>query len=146
MAEKPIISWYTEQKELAESKFAHFEKQVNIFSFLRLFVLVAVVFGVYKSVEKESVLLTEATLLLGMLTFAWLVSRQAGFEKQKSFYKALSLVNQNEIDSILHQKNSYGNGEQFMDDEHVYTSDLDVFGKASLYNLVNRCATVSGNQ
>ena len=146
MAEKAIITWYTEQKELAESKFAHFEKRVNTFSFLRLFVLVAVVFGVYKSVEMESVLLTEATLLLGILAFAWLVSRQAGFEKQKSFYKSLSLVNQVEIDSILHQKNSYSNGEQFIDDEHVYTSDLDVFGKASLYNLVNRCATVSGNE
>ncbi len=39
----------------------------------------------------------------------------------------------------------YSNGFVWEDDLHPYTSDLDIFGKGSLFDLLNRCATSLGN-
>jgi DNA mismatch repair ATPase MutS len=56
----------------------------------------------------------------------------------------LIAVCKNEIASINNQKNLYSNGAEFEDDEHLFSSDLDIFGPASLFNLVDRCATPVG--
>ncbi|WP_207533199.1 MutS-related protein [Desertivirga arenae] len=139
------INFYKEQIDKAEKSALHFAKLVNTYSFLRLFVIAGVIAAIYESVQAESVVLTELSLLSGIIAFAFLVSRQARFEKMKAFYLNLKIVNQNEVECVINQKNIYSDGATFVDDFHVYTSDLDIFGKASLYNLLNRCATIPGN-
>ncbi|WP_207420578.1 MutS-related protein [Desertivirga brevis] len=146
MNQKDSINFYTDQIKQAKRSVSHFEKLINTYSFLRLFVIAAVLAAIYKSVQAESVILTEVSILGGVIAFAFLVSKQAGFEKKKAFHLNLKIVNENEVESVLNQKNIYNQGLEFIDDTHVYTSDLDIFGNASLYNLLNRCATVAGNK
>jgi DNA mismatch repair ATPase MutS len=55
-------------------------------------------------------------------------------------------VNQNEINCLVNHDNEYNNGLSFNDPAHPYTSDLDIFGSYSLYNLVNRCKTDIGKR
>ncbi|RZK54493.1 MAG: DNA mismatch repair protein MutS, partial [Pedobacter sp.] len=53
-------------------------------------------------------------------------------------------VYQNEINLIKGLENGYNNGSTFEDESHSYLSDLDIFGKASLFALLNRCSTKNG--
>src|SRR5690606_31791844 len=43
------------------------------------------------------------------------------------------------------KQNVYDSGQSHVDDQHIYTSDLDVFGEGSIFQMINRCATLHGN-
>lgn len=63
-----------------------------------------------------------------------------------SFAQTRKKVLENEISCLEDYKSSYYNGFAFQDGNHDYTSDMDVFGKNSLFHYVNRCATGHGNK
>jgi DNA mismatch repair ATPase MutS len=80
-----------------------------------------------------------------VFAFAWLVARQSKYERQKQYFDNLQRVNENESTNIQTRTNIYNDGARFTSEKHYYTSDLDIFGNASLYQLVNRTATSTGN-
>lgn len=141
---QPIISYYEEQISIAGIQIEKFEKLVNTFSFLRLFSILLGGFLIFHSFKVQSVLFTELVFLGIVIGFAALVRQQGRYEKKKLYFKSLKQVNENEIASILNQTNIYDDGMTFGNDAHTYTSDLDIFGKSSLFNLVNRAATPLG--
>ena len=143
---QPIISYYQQQISDSDAQIQRYDKLVNTFSFLRLFSILLGGYLVYQTLRFEIIWLTELTFLLVVVGFAFLVKKQGSYEKRKSFYAALKTVNENEISSINHQENMYPDGFEYVNDGHSYTSDLDIFGKASLFNLVNRCASPMGNE
>ena len=62
-------------------------------------------------------------------------------------YKQLQLLgklNLQEIDRLHGKLHSFDGGIAFKDDHHPYTSDLDVFGPDSLFQLMNRSVTSIG--
>ncbi|MCX6316791.1 MAG: hypothetical protein NTW29_05845 [Bacteroidetes bacterium] len=53
----------------------------------------------------------------------------------------LITINQQELSALQHQFHHFPDGHQFQSPLHPYTGDLDIFGKASLYQYINRtCA------
>ncbi len=141
-----IISYYQQQISDSDAQIQRYEKLVNTFSFLRLFSILIGGYLIYQSLQFEIIWLTELNFLLVVVGFAFLVKQQGLYEKKKTFYTALKTVNENEIASINRQENIYSDGSNYISDAHNYTSDLDIFGKASLFNLVNRCASPMGNE
>lgn len=143
---QPVINYYEEQISIATAQIRKFEKLVNTYSFFRLIAIFLGGFLVYQSLKIESVLLTEVVFLSVVVGFAFLVRKQGGYEKRKQYFTFLKQVNENEIASILHQQNMYDDGTRFESDEHIYTSDLDIFGNSSLFNLINRTVTPPGTE
>lgn len=143
---KTIIAQYEQNITLAEQQIHHYHKEVNRFSVIRLLVFGVLLVLIYWSVELESLGLFGLGFLVLALLFNWLVSRQSFFEKQKLYFQNFKAVNQNELDSIHSHANLYDNGSGFNNDKHFYTSDLDIFGPASLFQLTNRAATSWGTQ
>lgn len=141
-----LISRYHAMAGMADLEIKKFDGLANRYSFSRLLALAAGGFILWQTISLEKIWLTEAAFFLLIVAFAWLVSRQSYFDRQKQFYISLKKVCENEAASILRQENIYADGSQFRDEQHYYTSDLDIFGPASLFNLVNRCATFSGRE
>lgn len=56
----------------------------------------------------------------------------------------LILICQNEINSIQGDYSTFEPGEEFINTDHNYTYDLDLFGKNSLFNCINRSVTIFG--
>ncbi|MFD2516251.1 DNA mismatch repair protein MutS [Pontibacter locisalis] len=59
-------------------------------------------------------------------------------------YKILREINQKEIDRLQGNLAGFNGGEEFIDNHHPYTSDLDIFGQSSLFQLMNRSVTSIG--
>ncbi|WP_439881375.1 MutS-related protein [Pontibacter sp. MBLB2868] len=59
-------------------------------------------------------------------------------------YKLLRELNQQEIDRLHGNLKAFDGGEEFINDHHPYTSDLDIFGPNSLFQLINRSVTSIG--
>jgi len=143
--EQDIIQHYTRESAAAQSQVDKFKRLVNVYSFIRLGVFVLLLLFVVFAVQQQSYLIFGVAFIVLGCCFAWLVQRQSIFEAQREYFENLKKVNDNEIDSIINRGNIYDNGAGFADEKHYYTSDLDIFGPASLFQLINRGATTLGN-
>ena len=83
-------------------------------------------------------------VLIPVFLFVVLVKRQARLQRELAYANQLLWVYENEIQVIEQRKNGYQDGTLYEDENHPYVSDLDIFGPASLYALVNRCSSREG--
>ena len=139
------INYYNSRIAIADHEISNNYKKINLYSVLRLVVIIAGFIIIYQSLQFKMIWLTEVTFLGIVILFAWLVSRQSIHENRRQFHVDLKRVNQNEIESIRSGGNTYSDGASFTDNDHIYTSDLDIFGSGSLFQLTNRCSTKPGN-
>ncbi|RZL51337.1 MAG: hypothetical protein EOO93_23400 [Pedobacter sp.] len=73
-----------------------------------------------------------------------MVKKQNRLAKEETYFKNLLWIFENEVKVIDQKGNGYNNGAGFEDENHPYLSDLDIFGKSSLFELINRCSTQNG--
>lgn len=140
-----VISYY--QMKIADSNLEviRYEALINKYSILRLITIAAGIFFFYQSLKLEASWLPVLVFFVVIIAFSFLVRKQNFFEKRRNYFKDLSAVYLNENDSIERRTNIYNDGSDWEDDLHPYSSDLDIFGKGSLFELLNRCATALGN-
>ena len=68
-----------------------------------------------------------------------LVFIDAGKTDEIKNHERLIRINRHETDALQHQLGEYENGQGFANPLHAYSSDLDLFGPASLYQFLSRC-------
>jgi DNA mismatch repair ATPase MutS len=139
-----IIADYNTRIEAAQQQVNKYKKLVDTYSLSRLGAFVAlIVLAVIAAVWVDYVMMTVSVFAF-ILAFGYLVSQQNKYEAQLFLYQNLKAVNDNEVANITDRSNLYNNGAEFNDEKHYYTSDLDIFGPSSLFQLVNRSATAPG--
>ncbi|QKJ31557.1 DNA mismatch repair protein MutS [Mucilaginibacter mali] len=141
-----VITGYQLRVEEAQQQIDKYSKLINTYSFMRLGIFALLAAAIWLSVKAVGFGLLVALFIILLFAFAWLVSRQSFFEEQRQYFINLKKVNENEIASMTTRGNIYDDGSRFTDDKHPYTSDLDIFGRASLYQLANRAATYPGRE
>lgn len=80
-----------------------------------------------------------------MLAFAVILRKYDKLSLQKKHAEFLLQINE---DELLRQENDlsgFSSGQVMPDRDHPYISDFDIFGSHSLYQLINRTTTESGN-
>ncbi|MBW7867064.1 MAG: hypothetical protein H3C31_01930 [Brumimicrobium sp.] len=85
-------------------------------------------------------------LLGGFIIFLYLVRKSIENKERLNFIKRLIRINQQEIDASTLDYSSFGAGEKFVDPQHPYSYDMDLFGKRSLFQLLNRTVTIHGEK
>jgi DNA mismatch repair ATPase MutS len=61
------------------------------------------------------------------------------------YHEALQQLNKEELRYLDHQYTHHPDGQQMAGKEHPYADDLDIFGRASIYQFINRTASEQGN-
>lgn len=141
-----IIDNYLEQIAAANEQIGINEKTANKYSLQRLIVFGVLVFSIYLSVELDNnIWIFVFFLVVCVLWFSWLVSEQNKYDALRHYYTDLKKVLENEIASIEKNGNLYYNGEAYSNEKHFYSSDLDILGNGSLFQMINRSATGPGN-
>ncbi len=143
--ELDIINDYQQRIVAAQQQVDNYKKRINAYSFMRLGVIGLLVLAICIGKMQDNFTVIAVAAIILLFCFAWLVQKQSGFEAQKEYFQHLLRVNENELSSIIEHKNIYSNGQQYSNEKHFYTSDLDIFGEASLFQLINRSATSAGN-
>jgi hypothetical protein len=141
----PVITYYQSKLSTSNSEVIRYESLINKYSILRLVSIGLGIFFFYHSLKLEASWVPVLVFFVVILAFSFLVRKQNFFEKKRNYFKDLSAVYLNEIDSLETRANIYNDGSVWADDLHPYSSDLDIFGKGSLFELLNRCATALGN-
>jgi len=124
------------------------KKMIDKFSFARigLFALEILFFILLVSSQDNGWRsLIEIALLLPVFAFALIVRKQSKLDNDVSFNEKLLWIFKNESGVLEGKTNGYNNGEDHELEWHPYTSDLDIFGKSSLFSLINRSSTKNGD-
>jgi hypothetical protein len=141
-----MINTYTEKAAQAGQEADKFKKLANTYSLMRLSVFAGLVIAIYLGVVNDNFTIVAIGFVLLVFCFAWLVSRQSMYEQKKKYFLDLKRIYENEIAGITNRANLYDNGGRFANEKHFYSADLDIFGGASLFHLINRAATSPGNE
>ncbi len=142
--EQDILDHYKNNAQLAQQEADKYKKLADTYALMRLGVFVAMVVAIYFGAVNDDFTIVAVTFVLLLFAFAWLVQRQSGYEHRMRYFKDLTLINENELASLTTRGNLYRNGADFANEKHFYTSDLDIFGNLSLFQLMNRAATAPG--
>lgn len=110
----------------------------RFFSFLLIFAPLSV-FGVESWL---TLILTLAAIVL----FFFLIKKNIQLEKTKKKTSILKKIVEDEILALNHQFSHFKIGEEFLNTDHFFSYDLDLFGEGSLFQFINRTATISGKQ
>ncbi|MCX6226432.1 MAG: hypothetical protein NTV01_17065, partial [Bacteroidia bacterium] len=132
------ISGFQAQKKKLESK-------SNWIVVARMIMFVLMVLGVYLSIKLKCSLLLILPMIL-LAGFLYLVKKAVLIQRGINYYQILIAINQDEIKALLGDYSAFDPGAEFIDYQHEYSFDLDIFGDHSIYRLVNRVVTPLGKE
>ncbi len=140
---------YEEEVEKLRTQIVATKSKIDRHSFLRVALLVVeVMFFVSLTTAKAdwAIIAWSLLLLIPIVLFIVVVRKQGSLEKLLIAQQNLMWVYQNEVNVICGLPNGYDDGARFEDDNHTYLSDFDIFGKSSIYALINRGASKIGTE
>jgi hypothetical protein len=130
------IDKYTAEREKAHRKFI-------VLGTARLIVFTGLIFfGI--TLWASSHLFWLFPLLIAL--FLYLVHRSADARYERSKAEKMIQINEWEQLAIAGDHSSFADGSQFKDSSHPFSEDIDLYGKGSLFQLVNRTVTIKGEK
>lgn len=140
----PASQIYQERLQKFDEIRAKLHQQSNFLTILRLstfFIGLAAIIFVFNYYG----MIGFAVLFAFLLLFAILVNRHDRIKAQLKHYEHLVEINQGELKALDHDFAHFADGTEYLDIEHPYVNDLDLFGEASVFQLFNRTTTKIGS-
>lgn len=139
------LSQYQQLLHQFQSQKAKVEKLIFIISTLRLISFISLVLLAYWAYKSQSALLwsIDSLILVAFLTLMKWHSRRFA---ESDFLVRLIRINQEEIQALQGNFEAFDGGAAYEISDHDFSLDLDVFGKNSLYQMLNRTASMFGGK
>lgn len=134
---------YNQYIQSHSNTLATFQKLKTKLAWLRFITVVATFIVTYYGF-KSSMPIGIAAIIIGIGCFLFFVAKDVKNVRAVTNINTLISINKEELLILDYNYFHRENGSQFSQPEHAYTNDLDVFGKASLYQYINRCNTEQG--
>ncbi len=140
-----LRAFYTEKKNTYTQQAEALTQRYDTYSWVRL-ALFFVGLGVFIFLASQSWKLALGFALGFLFFFIRFVFWHLAFKKQSAYYHRLADINQREIQLLNFDFATFDRGEAFLDPEHPYSTDLDIFGRYSFFQYTNRTVTTLGRK
>lgn len=138
---------YEKRKRLYDKLFQKQTKVSDRISNLRLLVVLAGVAGGLALYITRNYYLFAAAIIAALVLFIYLVIQHDKLIKNREYAALLSKINGDSIKRCNGEWNQFpDDGMEFIDENHPYSNDLDIFGEASLFQWINTAKTYLGRQ
>lgn len=117
---------------------------MTLLSVLRILVFLATIFGVYWFWNQSQ--FPVAIAVLGIAIFIYLLSKYTDVKEQRKVKLALLDINLAEIQIASGNFHNRDSGLQFQDPLHFYSLDIDLFGRGSFFQFINRTSIAEGTK
>jgi len=121
------------------------EKRKSLLGWLRFFSLIIGFFLLWK-LWSAGILVALVAFSVCFGLFLFILSKDLNNNTAIENIKRLQLINKTEIEVLNHHFTFLPDGSQNKPELHDYSNDLDIFGRASLFQYINRCTTEHGNK
>jgi DNA mismatch repair ATPase MutS len=141
-----VILYYRAQVEKFQKELSVEKKKIyRIGSFrLLLFLVGAVGAGYFIAVGRP--LTAAAVAVVVIIPFLLLIKVHSKMFRRKDYLEQAITVNQQELRAIDYNPSDFDEGACYIDPSHSFSFDIDIFGKKSLFQYVNRTVTTFGKK
>ena len=134
---------YQQQIDKYNHELKRFLQKRNLFGWLRLIAFVATILISY-TVFVDYTWFGLIPLAVGMAAFIYLIFTDVDNNEKILNTKTLIGINVEELKILDNHYLHRNDGSEFSPSLHDYANDLDLFGKASLFQWANRCSSEQG--
>ena len=138
-----LTTFYLDKISDCNSRLSGVKKQLYVSSMLRLVVFCTAIVGVYMAFGNPRSVW--AIIVIAIIIFFFLVSRHSDLQYERDRIKALLKINATEIEVLRRKFHHLPKGDEFKDSNHYYSEDIDLFGKGSFYQYMNRTVLKQGS-
>ncbi len=139
------LEFYEEQIEKYNKDIKELNGDISKFSILRLIIVIMVAITSYYFYRKENIIYLILSICIFVTIFilvAYYHNRKINKKKECEVYVKVNETGVSRINGSFKDKED--NGEEFIDDKHAFINDLDVFGRNSLFQMINSTKTKFG--
>ena len=137
-------SFYNTQLKKHKSESKRIYKQMGLFSALRLSVFAIAIFGIYLTYQQWKI--ATAIGVLGIAIFLILLSRYTDLKAKRALHKRIAVINEEELKIASGDFHNRPHGLEFQNPKHHYSLDIDLFGRGSFFQFINRTTITEGTQ
>lgn len=142
-ASELLIESYTQKIEFFNQEIQTQKKRLNRIFFIRLvsFLLCFSLFFIFAQYSLAYAFLLAPPIVI---LFLFLVKVEIRTQRKIEYFNNRIQINTNEINQLNSKYDRFDQGKEFINKEHPYVSDLDIFGNRSIFQLLNRSCTYGG--
>ena len=135
-------TYYQQQLETYKAEVSKLYKQLTILSTARLLAFIGIIVVVYFTFNNWQIAL--GCGLAGVVLFLFLLSKHTALKSDYALKKALLAINEEELKIGSGDFFHRNEGLEFQDPLHNYALDIDLFGRGSFFQFIDRTATKIG--
>jgi hypothetical protein len=139
-----IKFFYTNKLQIFSAELASVSLKIKRLAWYRFssFLFIFAPFIVFGGESWFTLIFTLAAIVL----FFYLVKKNIQLEKIKKKTSILKKIVEEELLALDHHFSHFKNGAEYLNTDHFFSYDLDLFNDGSLFQFINRTATISGEQ
>jgi DNA mismatch repair ATPase MutS len=138
-----LLAYYNGKISEYTAQITQLNKKFNTIFYSRsfLFILTIVLFLFF---YKTNLTLSITIIPITVIVFLYLLNLEIRLKRKTTFLKNLIIAHQIEIKLLNKNFQNVKEGNEFMNKQHNFLSDLDIFGKRSIFQILNRTGTFTG--
>ncbi len=137
-----LVAFYTHLLHEHLEDYNGIKGRLRLLSTSRLIAFVGTLLMIY--FFREDAKLAAIFSVIGMGLFLFLVRYYEDTKTKFRLVHALVKINGRELKVLKHEYQELPNGETYLDDQHAYSHDMDLFGQGSFFQYLNRTQLVEG--
>jgi hypothetical protein len=136
--------FYDERLRELQALLKKMQKRRASFSWLRLGAIIAIILAFYLLWSLGAVYVIVASILL-LFIFVRLIYADLNNQAKIEHTNHLIAINEDEVKCLAGDYYEFPDGAEHIPKDHSYTNDLDIFGRASLFQYINRTTSEMGS-
>jgi hypothetical protein len=136
---------YKEQITNHKTELKKLEKRGVMFGWLR-FIIIALAFISLWWIWKNGLFILLPITVLFIALFLFILAKHLANTTAIENFQRLVQIGETEIEVLNHHFTHLPDGEEYKPENHEYANDLDIFGRASLFQYINRCTSEQGKK
>ena len=138
------IPFYKEEINSLNTVLTGLKKRLLTTRLLRLFAFLTISLSAYIAFTKNNLYFIIS--VISLIAFVYLVTKHLRLKQTKSLIEAKLTINKTEIAVLNGTFSDLESGKEFINPEHYFSNDIDLFGIGSFFQYINRTATNEGKK
>jgi hypothetical protein len=139
------LQFYHQRLEDLKIELKKLQQRKSAFAWLRLGAIIAIIVGFYFLWSMGIIYVIIASVLL-LFIFTRLIYADLKNQSDIEHTNYLIRINEDELKCLAGNYYDFESGSEHIPKEHPYANDLDIFGRASLFQYINRTTSEPGSK
>jgi len=139
-----LLNFYKSEEKQLNSQLLKVKKKLKIVSILRLAIFALTAVSVY--LFFDNTLTSTVILVVGGTSFYFLVLKYTKEKLEKTLLTCKIQINQTEIAVANGDFSFLPKGNEYLNSDHHFSHDIDLFGANSFFQYLNRTSTIDGSE